>query len=495
MRAQRGAQAAAAGPVRMPGDVRSRPETGRALRGRDPSAATQFPASAGAESSGRPETAAGTLTLTAFGGELRRFMEERGIGVRALAQRVPCDKGHISRAANGKTWLSPHIASRCDEVLRTDGKLTELLRARPVPQAALRSTEDVEDFMKRRAFLASAGALAGLLQTDQVAALAATRRQLTESIPGRQDFDVTDWGNVALEYGESYPVTAPSELVGPLLTDFSGLGEAFRRYRSESAQRELFRVAALLAGFLAQTANRLGHLHEAKNWWRMARYAADRAQDSYSPLWVRAREINAATIPMSGRPMATVLRLVEDAERFTGAAAPELVLDLLSNKAQTLAIAGNRREAGNVLTQVYQRFETTSFSGYGGSLLGWGEERLRNAEIFIFSRLGDLKRLETAQQASVSVYKQDASNYSWPTFNALNKAFCLVRTGDVAQGTTYARSVIDGLPGTLREQSLFRRALEISRIMPEPTRDEPAIGEYREWMNSAFPSQPILAAG
>lgn len=52
-----------------------------------------------------------------FPGQMRALMDERHLGVRALARLVPCDQALISRLANGKQWPSAKITRRLDEVL------------------------------------------------------------------------------------------------------------------------------------------------------------------------------------------------------------------------------------------------------------------------------------------------------------------------------------------------------------------------------------------
>src|SRR5215471_9369173 len=59
-----------------------------------------------------------------FAGMLRALMDERGLGVRAVARRVPCDPGWVSRLASGQARPSRQIAARLDEVLRAEGRLT-----------------------------------------------------------------------------------------------------------------------------------------------------------------------------------------------------------------------------------------------------------------------------------------------------------------------------------------------------------------------------------
>jgi transcriptional regulator with XRE-family HTH domain len=81
-----------------------------------------------------------------FAAALTNLMTERSIGVRALARRIPCDPGLISKLASGKQAVSPKMAARLDDVLQADGRLVALAgnRAEPVP--------DDED-VNRRTFL------------------------------------------------------------------------------------------------------------------------------------------------------------------------------------------------------------------------------------------------------------------------------------------------------------------------------------------------------
>lgn len=343
--------------------------------------------------------------------------------------------------------------------------------------------EDDDEVMRRRAFLLSVAVLAGISRSDPLTALETLRRELGRSFPDGQGADVSEWNEIALEYGETYPITAPGELLKSLIVDFTGLQEAFQRYPQDAARQELYRVSALLAGFLAQTVGNLGHVNEARRWWRTARYAADRSGDSYSPLWVRGREIVHA---MGERPVVAVLRLIDEAERFVNGAPSELVLELLAGKAQTLAMADREPEAENTLMQLHRRFSAASSRGYSGSLLGWGEERLRNTESFTYSRLGNYDRVESAQLAASALYKHDPSNVRWPTGVELNKAFCLARNGDVTEGVAHARTVIAQLPAPQQAQDIYMGARDVLNAIPQAEGNKPAANEYREWLNSTF---------
>src|SRR6266702_5666396 len=73
-----------------------------------------------------------------FAERLRALMDERGLSGNALARRVPCDPGYISRLASGKQQPSRNIAKLLDDALDAGGTLAALAppRARAMPSEA-----------------------------------------------------------------------------------------------------------------------------------------------------------------------------------------------------------------------------------------------------------------------------------------------------------------------------------------------------------------------
>jgi hypothetical protein len=95
----------------------------------------------------------GARTMTDdFAGRLTALMAERGLGVLALARRVPCDKALISRAASGRDRPSLRVAQRVDEVLGAGGELISL-HASGRPASAGGHSEPDDDDMNRRELL------------------------------------------------------------------------------------------------------------------------------------------------------------------------------------------------------------------------------------------------------------------------------------------------------------------------------------------------------
>lgn len=458
------------------------------------------------DSSGETEVGYGAADAAdiAIGETIRRL---RGsLSLRGLAERAHINAGHLSKLENGKRRLTPEFATVLDEALDSGGELARLADSRkPVSRTSTSMSapsgsgdhkmitipardfwetgyDSGEELMRRRAFLANVAALTGLGAADTPAAIEAIRQELNLSFAEeRAAADVDEWQEIALEYGESYPVLAPAELIRSLTVDMCGLQLALRRHTGIHAQRDLFRVTALLSAFTAQTITNMGQAHDAMRWWRTAKTAADRSRDSYSALWVRSREIVRA---MESRPVPTILRMIEDAEGISDSAPPEASLELIAGKAQTLALAGRERDAFHALGQLEERFGELQ-TGYSGSVLSWGQERLHNTESFIYSRLGYLTKTEAARTDGRALY--DMTNVRWPAGLELNLAFCLVRNGDVTEGLNHAQALIVSLPGGQRDNPIIDDARKLLRLVPLKDHRSAEVQQYREWVTYSIP--------
>jgi transcriptional regulator with XRE-family HTH domain len=345
------------------------------------------------------------------------------------------------------------------------------------PARKPRGEDDGEESMRRRAFLLNVAVLAELSRSSPAAAIEATRQELRRSFPETREADADGWNQIALEYGETYAVTAPADLMGSLLVDFAGLQEEFRRSTGESTFRELYRACALLSGFLAQTASNLGHLGESRRWWRTARYASAQAGDPYTPMWVRGREI---VHGMGVLPVPALLRLTDEAEPFTATAPAELKLEFLACKAQCLGIARRRPEAEHTLSGLRDEFSRSPFGGYSGSVLGWGEERLVSTEAFTYSRLADSAATDRSQDAASVMSKSDPANVRWLAAIKLDKAYCLVKNGDISPGIAHAKQAITALPPAQRSHGILIHGRDILDAIPQEA-GAPHTAEYREW--------------
>ena len=63
---------------------------------------------------------------TPFGERVLVLAEERGLSLRELARRVPCDASHLSKVVHGRKRPSPRVAARLDDALEAAGELVIL---------------------------------------------------------------------------------------------------------------------------------------------------------------------------------------------------------------------------------------------------------------------------------------------------------------------------------------------------------------------------------
>jgi tetratricopeptide (TPR) repeat protein len=384
-----------------------------------------------------------------------------------------------SRIVPGLARATGHPDTRLVSSLPTD--LGSLLRL---------AGEDGDDDMKRRALLLQAAALAGLGACGAASTLGleVIRHELNRfTADDRVTADVSEWQEIALDYGQTYPATEPAALLRALISDLSSLELAIHRQSDEAVQRQLLQAGALLAAFTAQTVANLGDPLAARRWWRTARRVADEAGDSYTVFWIRGREVVRAGYER--RPVRVILQLVQEAEARLDEAPPEVLPQFFSGKAQTLVLAGQHAEAEQTLTRVRECFgKLPSPSSQNDSLFDWGEERLRFAESFVYSHLGDFAKAEQAQQAALRLYPD--SNLRSPAQIELQRALCLVRSGDLTQGTRHAQATITNLPVMHRIRPVADLGQRVLGSIPAHERRRGWAQEYRECLDSSFPAAP-----
>ena len=210
--------------------------------------------------------------------------------------------------------------------------------------------------------------------------------------------------------------------------------------------------------------------------------------------WIRSREVVRAGY--EHRPVRTTLQLVREAETRLDEAPPEVLPELFSGKAQTLALAGRDVEAEQALCQVrkcFGKLPTPLIHSDSLSTFDWGEERLRFPESFVYSHMADFAKAEKAQQAALSLYPD--SNMRSPAQIELLRALRLVRSGDRAQGTRHAQTTITDLPVMHRIRPIADLGQRVLSVIPAHERQQSWAQEYRECLEclecleSSFPGQ------
>lgn len=350
--------------------------------------------------------------------------------------------------------------------------------------------EDGEDPMERRAFILQTAVFAGLSVGGTAPILEAVRHELSRSLTDeRVTADVDEWRQIALDYGQTYLTTAPATLLQALIVDLHGVQLTIYRQPEETTRRKLLQVSALLAAFTAQTVANLGDLVEARRWWRTARRTADESTDPYTIFWIRGREVVRAGY--EHRPVRAILQLVNEAEARLHEAPPEVLPEFFSGKAQTLALAGQHDEAEQTLCQVRECFsKLPAHITHKDSLFDWGEEKLRFTESFVYSHGGNFTKAEQAQQTALKLYAD--SDLRSPAQIDLQRALCLVRSGDLAHGARHAQETITNLPMMHRIRPVADLGQKVLSAIPMHERRQSWAKEYVECLGVSFPGQTSL---
>lgn len=82
-----------------------------------------------------------------FTGVVRRLMDERGTGTRALARALRHDPGYISRIINGRQPAGPDIARRIDDALGGEGTVIAAAEAAEAAAAGAAEARDVMEWL------------------------------------------------------------------------------------------------------------------------------------------------------------------------------------------------------------------------------------------------------------------------------------------------------------------------------------------------------------
>jgi transcriptional regulator with XRE-family HTH domain len=443
----------------------------------------------------------------AFGRTLKRWREARRLSVRALAARTHYGKSQISDLENGIRKPRTDVAVRLEVVLQAHGELVAAAE-REQQMGSLRITtraslepgyyarlatsllmvgrEEWEDPMYRRTFVLGLGGLAGLGMTAPGLAFEAARHGLTASLAEqRGETAVEEWHEIVREYGYSYQVMAPAELLKTLIVDVLAVQYAMERPGDNAVTEELYRVSALLAALMAMTVANLGHLGTAERWWRTARQLADRSGFVETAVWVRGREVVRSLYER--RPLGAILRLTDEAQQLVGAAPLTALPELIGGKAQALALAGRAEEAASALHELHDVYAALpgDVTADRDTTFAWPEHRLRFTESFVYSQLGDSARADVAQRQAVALYP--ASYRRGPAQIELQRALCLTRAGDTFEGVQLAQGIMSGLPRADHIRPVLDLSSRVLDAVPLEHQKAAAVTEFREHLAALEP--------
>jgi hypothetical protein len=233
---------------------------------------------------------------------------------------------------------------------------------------------------------------------------------------------------------------------------------------------------------VAMTVANLGHVRHAERWWRSARRVAAQSEDVETVIWVRGREVVRALYEQ--RPLGLVFRLIEEAEAHAHGAPARALPELVSGKAQALALAGRSDDSLVVLHRLEAVHETLPVEGstHRATIFSWADAQLSFTQSFVYSYLGQVEEAATAQAQTLAAYP---TNYHRGTAQIeLQRALCMVRSNDVTGGVHHAQTVMTSLSPTDYIRPVFdlgRRVLDAVPIAQQP---HTAVTELRDCLTA-----------
>lgn len=431
-----------------------------------------------------------------FGELLRLLMDEREIGVRALARQVPCDPGHISKLCHGRKRTSVETAARLDEILGAEGRLVALVRTTTEDPGQAGNVDsgkahtgdlDEDDEMQRRRLLQALAAL-GAASSPAVEAIEHIRDGVDRAIGRDESSHLDEWEETVAEYGYRYLLHSPHVLLRDLATDLVTVQRITGRH-SGGLRLSWCRVTGGLATLMAKTLCNMGQPRIARDWWITAQHAADTSHDSDLALWIRGEQLVHGLY--EGRPPAILLRKADQAVGIasgsSSTAAGRGLLHVRTVRAQLLALEEAHGEATAELqacAEIFQRLPA-SVTGEVRSVDGWAEDRLRYTEAWVYAHTGDRARLDSAVAAGLAVLPADD-----PRVRAqldLLRAAGHVRAGDTTEGVRHAHAVYEAQPAEHRTVMVTSLARQVANAVPASERDKPVVTDYAELLDSGEP--------
>jgi tetratricopeptide (TPR) repeat protein len=430
-----------------------------------------------------------------FSEALRRLMNERSHTFRTLGAVANMSKSKLGSMCRPGAAVADEDAIALDAVL--DSGLTLVSAARRDRQLAVTAV-----LLGRNRYTDLAVSLSGEFAGQGVSAvdrrgvlqagllvpavvLELSRLGLGDAMASRGAVSAAEWEEIVTEHGFAYMTTPPEEMLEQLMVDVLAIQYAADGEPADSRRaRNLQRCAALLAALTAMTVANLGQLREGRRWWRTARSLADKSADSATQAWVYGREIVRALY--ENRPIGAIIRMIDSFEANLPEAPQNSMLEFVTGKAQSLALAGRRNEAEACLPRLMKICDElpSSLIADGDSIFGWSLDRLKFTESYVYSFIGEYPKAAEAQAAAIELY---APTYArGPAQIELQRSICLAKIGDSTQAATHAKSVIDSLHPGDRIRPVVDLGFRVLTAISQNDQNRPEVRDYKEFLGFAI---------
>jgi hypothetical protein len=278
-------------------------------------------------------------------------------------------------------------------------------------------------------------------------------------------------------------IAPPAEMVCRLTLDLVEIQRFAVTRQPHRVQRRLSSLVGQLAALIGVEMMVLGRVREANAWHGTALAAADDASDDV--LGAQAQALH-ATIPLYFGDPREGARLARAARRRAGLGAAPHVAYSLAPALEALALAqlGNARASEESLRAARTAFDTLSGGQRAETVFGFSERRFSFYEVRALAEIAqhepDQRRLGRALEAqprALAMYPPDVVGD--PTLIHLDRALCLVRSGQVDEGCALAGSTLVALPAEHRGRIFLRRGEAVLRAVPA-ARSSAAVREYAD---------------
>ncbi|WP_147312515.1 hypothetical protein [Thermomonospora umbrina] len=343
--------------------------------------------------------------------------------------------------------------------------------------------------MQRRQLLQALAAL-GVASTPAVDALDTIRDGVDRAVGRDEDSHLEEWEETVAEYGYSYVELPPHRLFPDLAADLVLAQRAMARHQRSRQVTSWYRVMSALAMLTAKTLCNMGESRQARPWWATAQQAANKSGDVSLSLWVSAEELIHGMYDR--RPTVVLLHRAEAIAAHAPASASRGLAPVGTAHAQLLALDGRRDAALRKLQRCAEVFEhlPVTVTGDVRTVAGWGEDRLRYTEAFVYAHLGERDPLDQAV-ARTQELLAPAGDHRARAQISLLQAFGHVRTGDVTEGVRLAQTVYESQPAEQRAEFVQSLAEQVLEAVPTRNSGDRLVADYRQLLHQSREARAI----
>jgi transcriptional regulator with XRE-family HTH domain/antitoxin (DNA-binding transcriptional repressor) of toxin-antitoxin stability system len=397
---------------------------------------------------------------------------------------------YLKRWEAGKSGISERYRFACAKALGMDqaglfglDRVPEpsSLGALAPPPGSLdeTGTGDWDDMERRRLLLAALGVGAGALASS------GPLNTLIDLALTSEPRGLGEWQLAVADHLHAIRTRPPAQARDDLLVDLLSLRRQMTIPGADVT--ELQRVLAALSTLHGGVLTRLGDHGAALRWWRTARHAADAVGDPDLRLLVRGEE---AGFGLYGqRDPATVLRLLDDADRIAGGSRSVWRADLTRTRAKALSLLGRHDQAKTAVRALVAAAPDDAPAGPIPTL--WVADQIYFAESWVYAAAGDESAADEAR-GRVLAYRGD---YQYAANVSLHDALCTVVKGGIAEGARHASGVLDSMPAGFRSHMITETGKTVLRAVPREQQERPAVREFYEVLTATAPRSRTLAPG